>query len=211
MPSAASELAGLLILLSALLIFFAWWSRRLRKGIRVRPRVVALLGVFYLLLFLLVEAEVLRLPWGGVAQGAAFLDLLLLLTGVVPAYRYTTRTTTFERSSSDKWIYRGRLAIPAAWLAIFLLRSGVELALLGQISLFTPTRTATVTIPAFAAALILVDALFALSTGVLIGDYLAIYRAYRRLQRHGTVPVGVVVSADSGALVGPPSSGGGAR
>jgi hypothetical protein len=179
--AATGEAVGLLLLLlSAVLIFFAAWAWRLRKGIRVRPRLFVLFTLLYALLFALVEAEVLRLPWGGAARGAVLLDLLLLAIGIVPAYRYTTRTTTLERAPSGLWSYRGRLAVPTAWLAFFLLRYGVELQLLGRIYLLAPSAPSSVPLPTYAAALVLVDALFSLSTGLVMGHSLAIYRAYRR-------------------------------
>lgn len=194
MANGASELAVLLILLSGVLIFYAWWARRLRKGTPLRPWVIGLFGLVYVFVFLLVEADVLRLPWGGVARGAADLDLLLLILAVIPAYEYTSRTTSFERSPSGGWVYRGRAAIPAAWLAFFLLRYAVELALLGQIYLFTPTPSHGVTIPTFAVALILVDALFSAGTGLVLGNSVAIYLAYRRQRGQRPMPAGATTS-----------------
>ena len=212
MPTTSSELALFLILLSGVLLFFAWWSLRLRKGIRVQLWVVGLFGTFYVLVFLLVEAEVLHLPWGGVAHAAAFVDLLLLVLGAIPAFRYTSRTTQFERTASGHWVYRGRLAIPAAWLAFFLLRYGVELALLGRVYLFTPTAPSQATsIPAFAASLILVDALFAASTGIVLGNALAIYWNHRRQRRRSPVPVGAADSVEPVSPSAPPTAGGNTR
>ena len=202
MPSAAGDFALLLILLSAVLIVFAWWAWKLRTGIRVRLWFVALFGLFYVLVFLLVEAEVLRLPWGVLSRAAGFFDVLLLLAGALPAYGYAARTTTLERTPAGHWTYRGRVAIPVLWLGLFLLRYGVELALLGRVYLLTPTPTHAVPIPTYAAALIIVDALFALSTGVVLGNSLGIYSAYRRQRSGGSMPTGA--SADS-PMVDPPA------
>ncbi|MFZ0830047.1 MAG: hypothetical protein WCB18_07975 [Thermoplasmata archaeon] len=208
MATPAGELALLLILLSAVLIFFAWWARRLRKGIRLQLWAVALFGLFYVLFFLVVEAEVLRLPWGIVARAAGFFDVLLLLLGAIPAYRYTAQTTVFERSASGRWMYRGRFAIPVLWLAFFLLRYGVELALLGRVYLFTPTPGHAVSIPTFAVALIVVDALFAASTGLVMGNALGIYSAYRRQRAQRPGPGGATASIETAV---PPRSGANSR
>jgi hypothetical protein len=121
---------------------------------------------------------VLRLPWGRVALAAGILDLVLFVVGVVPGYRYTLRTTTFERTPAGKWVYRGRIGIPAARLSLFIFRYGVEIALLGQIYLVTPTLSPAVATPTFAAALIAVNALFAASTGLVMGETVAIRWAY---------------------------------
>lgn len=204
MPSPAGEFALLLILLSAVLIFFAWWAWKLRKGIHLQLWVVALFAVFYILVFLLVEAEVLRLPWGIVSRGASFFDVILFIAGAIPAFRYISRTTVFERSPAGRWTYRGRIWIPFLWLALFLLRYGVELALLGRVYLFTPTPNHTVPIPTFAVALIAVDALFAASTGLVMGNALGIYAAYRRQRSQGPVPRGVTAPAGTSA---PPNGG----
>lgn len=190
------DLALLLILLSAALIFFAWWAWRLRKGIRLQLWVVGLFSLFYVGVFLFVEAEVLRLPWGIVARGAGFLDVLLLIFGAIPTYRYALRTTVVERSSEGRWTYRGRIAIPVLWLGFFLLRYGVELTLLGRVYLFTPTPTHSVAIPTYAAALLVVDALFAASTGLVMGNALGIYFAYRKRRIRGSVPGGVTDSTE---------------
>jgi hypothetical protein len=199
-PPSAADLAFLLILLSAVLIFFAFWAWRLRKGIRVRLWFVALFAWFYELLFLLVLEEVLRLPWGRLAIAAGVLDLILFAVGVVPGFQYTIRTTTFERNAAGKWVYRGRIAIPAAWLSLFLFRYGVELALLGKVYLFTPTPSTAVAIPTFAAALIAVDALFAASTGLVMGETVAIWWAYHVTKARANAPAG---ATDSGT---PPSA-----
>lgn len=207
MPSAA-DLAFLLILLSLVLIFFAFWSWRLGRGIRVRLWFIALFTLFYEMVFLLVVTEVLRLPWGGIAIGAALLDIVLFAIGIVPGFQYTLRTTRFERLPSGRWVYRGRIAIPAAWLGLFLFRYGVELALLGRIYLFTPTPSQTISIPTFAAALILADALFAASTGLIMGDTLAIWWAYYDQRGRGPVPPGATLSQAPPAPAPPPASGG---
>lgn len=203
----AGDTALLLILVAACLSFFAFWAWRLRKGIRVRLWFVALFAWFYEILFLVVLEEVLRLPWGRLALIAGIVDLLLFAVGVVPGYRYTMRTTTFDRTPKGKWVYRGKIAIPAAWLSLFLFRYGVELALLGRVYLFTPTPSVSVAIPTFAIALLAVDFLFAASTGLVMGETVAIWMAYHtqkarsmplRDPRNGSGPTPPPVSPPAG-------------
>ncbi len=191
MAAPTGTIAFVLILVGASLAFFAFWAWRLRKGIRVRLWFVALFAWFYELLFLLVLEEVLRLPWGRVALGAGLLDLVLFAAFVVPGFQYTLRTTTFGRTPKGRWLYRGGLALPTVWLSLFLLRYGVELALLGQVYLFTPYPTAAVAIPTYAAALIVVDALFAASTGLVMGDSVGIWWAYHAEKARTTSPKAV--------------------
>ncbi len=201
MAAPTGTIAFVLILVGASLAFFAFWAWRLRKGIRVRLWFVALFAWFYELLFLLVLEEVLRLPWGRVALGAGLLDLVLFAAFVVPGFQYTLRTTTFGRTAKGRWLYRGGLALPVVWLSLFLLRYGVELALLGQVYLFTPYPTAAVAIPTYAAALIVVDALFAASTGLVMGDSVGIWWAYHAEKARTTSPKAV-----SGPPTAPPPS-----
>ena len=202
----AGDIALLLILIAACLSFFAFWAWRLRKGIRVRLWWVALFAWFYEVLFLLVLEEVLRLPWGRLALAGAIVDLALFAVGVVPGYRYTMRTTTFDRTPKGKWVYRGKIAIPAAWLSLFLFRYGVELALLGRVYLFTVTPSASVSIPTFAAALLAVDFLFAASTGLVMGETVAIWMAYHT-QKARSMPLKgrLETSEPTGPPVSPPA------
>jgi hypothetical protein len=209
--SSAGETALLLVLLSAVLVFFAVWAWRIRKGIRVRLWFVALLAVFYELLFLVVLEEVLRLPWGRVAPAAALLDLIVFAVGLVPGYRYTLRTTTFERTTSGHWVYRGGLALPVAWLALFLFRYAVELALLGRVYLFTPAYTHTVAVPTYAAALILVDALFSVSTGLVMGEAVGIWWGYHRERRQGPASSGPNALSSAPSPPGSAGVGNGSR
>jgi hypothetical protein len=201
-PSAGG-IALLLILVAACLGFFAFWAWRLRKGIRVRLWFLALFAWFYEILFILVLEEVLRLPWGRLALVAGIVDLGLFAVGVVPGYRYAMRTTTFDRTPKGKWLYRGKIAIPAAWLSLFLFRYGVELALLGKVYLFTVTPSASVAIPTFAAALLAVDFLFAASTGLVMGETVAIWMAYHT-QKARSMPVRRPL--DASETTGPPVS-----
>jgi hypothetical protein len=207
MTPSSADVALLLILLSAVLGFFAFWAWRLHKGIRVRLWFIALFAWFYELLFLVVLEEVLRLPWGRLAIAGGILDLVLFGIGVVPGYRYTMRTTRFEKNAKGKWLYRGRIAIPAAWLSLFLLRYGVELALLGRVYLFTPTPSPLVAIPTFAAALIAVDALFAASTGLVMGETVAIWLAYHTEKAKDAgpkFPAGVLETSEPAGVVSSP-------
>jgi hypothetical protein len=207
MATSAGDTALLLILLSAVLIFFAFWAWRLGKGIRVRLWWVALFALFYELLFLLVLEEDLRLPFGRLTILAGLGDLVLFAVGVVPGFRYTLRTTTFERNAAGKWLYRGRIAIPVAWLSLFLFRYAVEFALLGRVYLFTPIYTQQVTIPTYVASLILVDALFAASTGLVMGETVAIWWAYHVQKSRYDMPPGVEEPGASHAPSPPPATG----
>lgn len=192
-PSAGDS-ALLLLLVAGVLIVFALWAWRLGKGIRVRLWFFALFAVFYELLFLLVLEEVARLPWGRLGPAAAFVDLLLFAATLIPGFRYILRTTRFEVTEKGRWIYRGGLGLPVAWLALFLIRYAVELALLGRVYLLTPTYTHTVSIPTFAVALILVDALFSVSTGLAMGEVIGIWWGYHERKGRGPAPSGATAS-----------------
>jgi hypothetical protein len=190
MPASSGATGLFLLLVAGVLGFFAIWAWRLGKGIRVRLWMLGLFAVIYVLFFLIVLAEVAQLPWGRVDAASAFLDLILFVVGLVPGFRYTRRTTTFEPAGSGGWIYRGGFALPAAWLGLFLLRYAVELILLGRVYLLTLTYTHTVSVPTYAAALILVDALFSASTGLVLGQVAGIWSAYRVRRGRKGAPAG---------------------
>ena len=170
MATPAGELALLLILLSAVLIFFAWWARRLRKGIRLQLWAVALFGLFYVPFLPRCRSRSAPSPLGDCRPSRGILrrpPAPARCNSGVSVHRANDRVRTIGIGSLD---VPGpvRDSSPVARLLPAAVR--VELALLGRVYLFTPTPGHAVSIPTFAVALIVVDALFAASTGARDGE-----------------------------------------
>jgi hypothetical protein len=160
---------------AALALYVAYWAYRLAKGVPFRP-VASLVGsALYLGLFFLVEGG----SWIGVGATAP-LDLFLLgLAGLLGA-AYSFDSTRILRYPDGHAGYRTRAAIPVAWVALFTLSIAAEVIFLGQVNFFgvagiqgipNPAPAFGVDVAAPASFVLgLVDALFALSTGLLLGQ-----------------------------------------
>ncbi len=172
-----------LILAAVLLLFLAWWAHRLRKGITVRVWLIYLFLVFYVALFALVAVDELRIRWGDFSRVAVVLNVILAAVAASLAQRYTLRSTSLTRTPAAVWVYRGGLAIPGLWISLFLLRFGVEALIFHRIFLLGPEREPSVPIPLFVVTLFVLDAVFAISTGVLFGNSVGILVAHERRPR----------------------------
>lgn len=136
---------------------------------------------FYLLLFAVLGSTTIYLalaswgtvgwlllaPYAGVVLGAAAL--------AIPHVRATVR---FESRGEGRWYYRLPWVVPVAYLVLFVLRFGVEVALFG------PSTVASFTLPTSAPSgavvvLIAVDLLFGVSMGLLLGRAVGVYLAFQ--------------------------------
>jgi hypothetical protein len=129
-------------------------------------------AVFYGLLFALV-AGVESLPilplW---SLGA---DIAAAAVGTWVAVGYVERTVTIYQEGGRS-MYRLGLLVPIAYLALFLGRLLLEIA----IGVDPFASASTFLSPGAAAVLEAVDALFGFSTGLAIGRNIGVYRAWQR-------------------------------
>ncbi len=129
-------------------------------------------AVFYGLLFALV-AGVESLPilplW---SLGA---DIAAAAVGTWVAVRYVERNVTIYEEAGRP-MYRLGLLVPLAYVALFLGRLILEIAI--GVDPFAPASTSLS--PGAAAVLEAVDALFGFSTGLAIGRNIGVYRAWQR-------------------------------
>jgi hypothetical protein len=157
----------------AILVYLLW---KQSTGTIMRPWLLALMCLGTVSLFLWSERyEVLLFPLVTVVADAG-----LLVVGFVPAFRHMQRTVQVSPHPNGRWWYRSSIRIALLWVVALIARYGVEAATFGRVFLFTlPVRGAR-TDPLHAAALVLVGALLALATGLLLGQNIGIYREYRR-------------------------------
>lgn len=153
----------------------AIWVDRLRRGVPFRPFSMFVGSVVCLAVFFLVEGG----SWMAVGATAP-LDLILLGLAIVVGAVYTDASTRIVRYHDGRPGYRTRAGIPVAWFLLFSLTVVAEVHFLGQVDLLGMVLVLGVPDPmvAFgyvstvpdAVALGLVDAAFALSTGLLLGQ-----------------------------------------
>ena len=169
-------------------LYVAVWAYRLETGVAFRPLVACVGSAFYVGLFFLVEGG----SW--LAFGAtAPLDLLLLLVAGVAAAAYSFDAARILRLPDGRAGYRLGAGVPLAWLLVFGITVGAEILFLGRVDLLGiarlqgfPDRIAGLRVGVAAPGslvLQLVGALFALSTGLVLGQTVGV--GSRFLRRRG--------------------------
>ncbi len=127
---------------------------------------------FYILLFALLVGEAYTLlPLYLLAVDAVILGATVVLT--LP---YVRREIVVAQRADGQWIYRMGPIIPVVYLVLFLVRLGIDVAVLNESFAGPPVLTKLS--PTGAAALAVVDALFAFSTGLLTARSVGVYREY---------------------------------
>ncbi|MCI4317632.1 MAG: hypothetical protein L3J96_03760 [Thermoplasmata archaeon] len=164
-------LAGFAIL--ALLA--GYWAHRLAMGVPFRP-IISLLGAALCLgSFCLVESG----TWLGFADTAP-VDLVLLSLAGVAGTAYAYAASRIIRFTDGRTGYRSGAAVPLAWFLLLVLAIITEVACLGQVTVVNTVEIQGIPDPTFgfgaslgatgAIALAVVDALFAVSTGLVLGQ-----------------------------------------
>lgn len=184
-----SDLTGAIVLLAVVVLFLARRAYAMATGVRYSLARMWVFAGFYILLFAVLALGTLYgavVTWGPDAYGliAAYVGLPAAAAGV--AAPYVRRVVRFERWANGEWYYRLGWQIPALYLALFVARLVAEVVVLGPSAIvvaFPPPVPSTTD-----ALLILlgVDLLFSVSTGLLIGRGVGVYRAHRDLQSDGS-------------------------
>ena len=139
-------------------------------------------AAFYTALFALTLALAVAItPWYYFA-----LDAAILLVAALLSVGYIRDHVRFERRSpGDVRYYRLHPWVPIAYIVLFVTRIGVSLWVLGP-SAFEFVASSTVSLSVFDQFLLqLVDALFGVSTGLLIARSVGVYLAYERERAKG--------------------------
>jgi hypothetical protein len=177
--------------------FVAWRVVRHRRGSRVGLRNLALWLAFYGFLFFLVLREGLLLY----PVRSTFLNLVLLATGAILTADHTFKTGRLFRDAKGRLRYRTSPVSTVVWTALFGTRLYLEVAAWGQIYLLQELPSRAPSLPAaYFVAFLVIDGLFALSTGVLAGSNFGAYLHFvgeRRREARRTLVTGA--SAEPGS------------
>lgn len=130
-------------------------------------------AAFYLFLFALLVGEAYTL----LPVGLLGVDALIVVATTLLALPYVRRAVTVSRRPDGQWFYRMGPLIPVVYLFLFLVRMGIDVAVLNESVAGPPVVTSLS--PGGQAALALVDALFAFSTGLLTARSIGVYQEYR--------------------------------
>jgi len=185
------------VLLFVLVGYAAWWSYDLRHGSTFhRPYLVLHILVYGLFAFWTFGSWAIELGAVG-AGGYQVVGLgTLTLPFVIAAaahrgLRYGRENVSVGRTETGGWRYRGSTGIAAYWLLLWVVRAIVEDGFLRGYSVFLGAyyagfQPANVVVPAgvspieFLWLVSLVELLYLLSFGVMIGFTLGIWSSFRR-------------------------------
>ena len=168
---------------------FLWWFQRVRKGVPVRPWWLGLLATATFLLFLLVE----RPEWVVIRGATPILDLAIVLLAGLLAARYVVQRASLHRDDKGRWVCQTGFTVSVVWVILFAIRLLIELVSLPSVSFLGGASVPRVELnPGTAAAVVLVGGLLAAGTGLILGQYAAVYYRYRAVRRPVVIPVGAL-------------------
>jgi hypothetical protein len=165
------------------------------QGVRATTVRLTVLPAIYVALYV---AELAGLWYVGTGSGQPWLrgaalaaDGVLVVVGVALAYRATRRTVHLYRPDEDpEWHYRVRPLLSVLYVALFFVRVGIETVVLGESPLAIPTAAQLDSLSSFALySLFLVDALWGLTTGFLVGRSAAVYTAWQEALGQSPAPL----------------------
>jgi hypothetical protein len=182
--SNSDTVSYLFVLLLGVLILRRAYA--ITQGSRISAVRLAIFPVFYVILYV---GELAALGVGGVGSNVATwlylsfaVDAALVTVGVLLAYRYTLRhVQIYQDPGETGWKYRLNPLLPVIYVVLFFARVGIETVLLGESPFEIPTAAALEGISvALLSLFFLVDALWGLSTGFLIGRNAAVHHEWRQ-------------------------------
>jgi hypothetical protein len=145
------------------------------RGAPIRPeRMFAFAGIYTVLFLVVIATSLSQLPlWSYAIDGAVAVVAAVGATFVVQG-----RVVIEWRN--EQWYYKLGIAIPLVYLVLFVARLGLDVAVLGINPFdFAPPSTAPLSgIDLVTVAV--VDALFAFSTGLLVGRTAGVYLEYKK-------------------------------
>jgi hypothetical protein len=178
--SGADESA--LVFLALIVLIIGRRVAMMVRGAPVRTERILATAVLFSALFVLVLAEsYFQVPWWTYAIDAAVLAVTIVLT-----IGYVRRHVVFEQRDGA-WYYRLHPVIVVAYLVLFVVRLALDLVVLG-INPFAPPTSGPALAGTTLVLVAVVDALFSLSTGLLIGRSVGVVLEYRAKTAAGTLP-----------------------
>ncbi|MCI4350960.1 MAG: hypothetical protein L3K15_05550 [Thermoplasmata archaeon] len=186
MTPSASDVAPTVIFLGLLIALLGRRFYQSVRGAKLSPAsLLGFAGVFFALFALTVVSGYFLYPAYGL--GGLVVDAVVLVPSVYFGIRYTRRKVEVWRRPDGVWMYRMGVAIALVYLALLAARLLLDIFVIG-IDPFGPPSIAPTLSVAAAASLLVVDALFAVSTGLLLGRNIGVYLVHGEAVRRGASP-----------------------
>lgn len=177
-----AALEPVLLLYALIFLLVVRRAVAMARGTPVRPERLVFMAVVYGGLFVLTVG----LDFGLLPDWTLAVDAAAIVAGAVLAERHVRDTVVLTPTPAGGWSYRLGVLLPSVYLTLFAVRTVVELVVLNE----DPFSTAP--LPALslegAVALASVTALFALSTGLLVGRTAGVLAAYERRRKETPAP-----------------------
>jgi hypothetical protein len=167
---------GLVVVLALFVLIIARRTYGLVVGTPYSPERLAIFAGFYILLYVFAIYS----TFSALPIYSTVLDVGLLAAAAVISIPYVERIVVLELRTNGLWYYRLPLLIPVLYLVLLVARLSVDIAVLG-VNPFAFTIGAPLSLtPIQSIVLTVVDALFSVSTGILVGRSVAVYRAHQK-------------------------------
>lgn len=159
---------------------------RLTQGVRVSYARLVIYPVFYVLIY---AGELLPVAFAGLSSSLAIgyyaalaVDLAVFGAGVWFAYRHVAHHVELYRPEGASFpYYRIGALLPVVYVGLFVVRVVIGAVVLGQPPFAIPTPQSIEALgPLLLLLFLLLDTLWGLSTGFLLGRNLAVYRRARQ-------------------------------
>jgi hypothetical protein len=186
---------GPIVLVALLVVIIGRRVVMMVRGTPVRPARMFTIAAFYVALFAVtIVASYTQLPlW---TYG---LDAVVVVLAGIGTTLWVRRLVVVEWKNGV-WMYRLGAVIPAVYLTLFVVRLGIDLFVLG-VNPFDFTLPSTAPLSGLPLILVVVvNALFAFSTGLLVGRTTGVYLEYRTLSAAGPPPGGAAAAPPTAPL-----------
>jgi hypothetical protein len=178
-----SDAAPTIIFLVLLVAVLARRFYQSVRGAKLTPAsLIAFAGIFFALFALTVVTGYVLYP--KYALGGLLVDAVVFVPAAYLGIRYTRRKVEVWQRPDGVWMYRLGVVIALVYLALLAARLLLDIFVIGINPFGSTTTTPTLSAVA-AASLLVVDALFAVSTGLLVGRNLGVYLVYRAALQRG--------------------------
>jgi hypothetical protein len=152
------------------------------QGTAVRPgRIVGVAVLFTALFVLVLASSYFQVPWWSFV-----LDGAVLVVAAIATTAYVREHVVFEWRNGQ-WYYKLHPIIIGAYLLLFVVRLAIDLVVL-NINPVAPPTTGPMLTGTTLLLVAAVDALFGLSTGLLIGRSVGVYLEYEKKQKETPAP-----------------------
>lgn len=183
MNGASSALTSTVVLVAIVVFVFVRRIRASLRGTRLSEGRLFGYAAFIGAIFALTTiAGITILPWYSFV-----LDVTIGAVLGVVSYRHVQERVVIERVGPDRWIYRLGPLLPIVYLVLFVTRLALDLVVLNIQPFGTSVLPASLS-PTTVAVFLLVDVLFAASTGLSIGRSVGVYREWQRRRTRPAPP-----------------------